>query len=112
MSTYEKAFAEFTEEMNSLGLHYHEEMYHGITKYLEESIHHRDESLVACSDPKELAAIKQNFLIGKLGLEDSPLLDDYMEEVCGLMGKSNRNKHTATFYYLLTARAQKESLFI
>lgn len=112
MPTYEEAYQEFTTEMNALGYHYHEDMYHAITKHLGPSIHDKDASLVACSDEKERAHIKEHFLIGKLGLEDGEALDQLIQQVCHAFGESNTNKHRATFYYLLTAIAQKESVFI
>ena len=103
--------AEFKAEMNSLGLHYHEEIYNGIVDYLGPSIHNADAALVACSDPTELATIKTNFLMGKLGLEDGPRLDEAIKEVCHGLGESNTKKHRTTFYYLLTAILQKEAVF-
>lgn len=112
MATYEEALEEFKVEMSNLEMFYHEEMYEKITKYLGPSIHQKDASLVACSDPKELETIKNNFLIGKLGMDKNENLDSIIQEVCGLMGQSNRKKHRATFYYLLVARLQKEGVFI
>ncbi len=112
MATYEEAFETFTKEMNDLGLHYHEELYHEITKHLGPSIHDNDASKVACSDPNELKTIKENFLIGKLGMHDSEHLDEAIQQVCGALGESNRHKHRATFYYLLTAILQKEEVFV
>ena len=112
MSTYEEAFATFTKELDALGLSYHEEMYHAIVRHLGPSIHDNDASKVACSDPSELETVKTSFLIGKLGMEDSPRLDEVIQEVCHALGQSNRNKHRATFYYLLTAILGKESVFI
>lgn len=112
MATYEEVLAQFKDEVKDLGLHIHEEMYHAIVNHLGPAIHDRDASLVACSDPEELKTVKNNFLIGKLGLEDGPELDRAIEQVCDALGKSNRNKHRATFYYLLTAILKKESVFI
>jgi hypothetical protein len=112
MSTYEEALAVFKKEMDEMGISYHEELYHQIVNHLGPSIHNRDASLVACSDPEEVKTIKNNFLMGKLGLEDSPALDKAIEEVCGHLGDSNRNKHRATFYYLLVAILRKEDVFI
>ncbi len=111
MSKARELSAEFKAEMNNLGLHYHEEIYNGIVDHLGASIHDADGSLVACSDPTELATIKTNFLIGKLGLEDSPRLDEAIKEVCHGLGESNKKKHRTTFYYLLTAILNKESVF-
>lgn len=111
MSKTNEMSAVFKSEMNALGLHYHEEIYDGIVDYLGPSIHNEDASLVACSDPKELATIKTSFLMGKLGLEDSPRLDEAIKEVCHGLGESNNKKHRTTFYYLLTAILNKEAIF-
>ncbi|PHN04315.1 DUF2853 family protein [Flavilitoribacter nigricans] len=112
MPTFEETSAAFKKEMNNLGIFYHEELYDAITKYLGPSIHDKDAALVACSDPDELKTIKNNFLIGKLGLEDGPQLDAAIQEICGGLGSSNTKKHRASFYYLLTAILNKESVFI
>ncbi|OFZ15591.1 MAG: hypothetical protein A3D92_18700, partial [Bacteroidetes bacterium RIFCSPHIGHO2_02_FULL_44_7] len=112
MATYDAAFEKFTAEMIALGYHYHEGMYHAITKHLGPSIHDKDASLVACSSAEERTYIKEHFLIGKLGLEDGVELDEAIQRVCEAMGESNTNKHRATFYYLLTAILQKEDVFI
>jgi hypothetical protein len=111
MSETHKLSAAFKKEMNDLGLHFHEEIYDGIVDYLGPSIHDEDASLVACSDPSELETIKTSFLIGKLGLEDSPRLDQVIQEVCHGLGESNRKKHRTTFYYLLTAILNKGDVF-
>lgn len=111
MATYQETFKEFTEEMKALGLSFHEDLYHEITKHLGPSIYDADASLVACSDDKELETVKKNFLIGKLGMEDSPRLDEVIEEVCHALGQSNRKKHRATFYYLLVTILEKGDVF-
>lgn len=111
MPTYEESLKVFKKEMDDLGISYHEEIYHAIVDHLGPSIHHDDASKVACSDADEKALIKKNFLIGELGMEDSPKLDHAIEQVCGNLGQSNRNKHRATFYYLLVAILEKESHF-
>lgn len=112
MPTYEEALAEFKEETKNLGIHIHEELFHAIVDHLGPAIHDRDASLVACSDPEELKTVKENFLMGKLGMPDSPKLDEAIEQVCEALGKSNRNKHRATFYYLLTGILKRESVFV
>jgi hypothetical protein len=112
MPTYDEALSVFKKEMDDMGISYHEDLYHAICKHLGPSIHDDDASKVACSDPKELATVKNSFLIGKLGLKDGPELDKAIEEVCGGLGHSNTNKHRATFYYLLVAVLKQESHFI
>jgi hypothetical protein len=80
-------------------------------KHLGPSVHGKDSSLVACSDPNELKLIREEFLIGKLGLADSPELDEKIQTVCAAMGQSNSHKHRATFYYLLTSIFHKGAAF-
>ena len=111
MATYEEALAEFKAEMDVLGMHHEEEVYHAITDYLGPSIYDADAALVACSDPSELATIKTNFLIGKLGLEDGEHLDNAIQQACAGLGQSNTKKHRPTFYYLLTAILNKGDVF-
>lgn len=112
MPTYEESLKQFKDEAAELGIHIHEELYHAIVDHLGPAIQDRDASLVACSDDEELKTVKNNFLIGKLGLEDGPELDSVIKQVCGALGQSNRNKHRATFYYLLTGILKKEGVFI
>ena len=112
MPTLDEAVAKFKEKLDEIGFHYHDELYHAIAKYLGPTNHHKDASLVACSDPKELETVKKNFLIGKLGLEDGPQLDHAIEQACGGLGKSNRHKHRASFYYLLVAILNQEEHFL
>ena len=45
------------------------------------SIYNADSATVAGSDEKELATVKNNFLIKKLGLQDSPDLDKAIDAV-------------------------------
>ena len=82
-----------------------------VTKGLGPSIYNADASKVSGSDPKELETVKKNFLIKKLGLEDSPALDEAIEEVIEKLGKSNRNKYRAIFYYLLAKKFNKEEVY-
>ncbi|QHI35611.1 hypothetical protein IMCC3317_09570 [Kordia antarctica] len=97
--------------VSSLNLDFDIELFENITKHLGGSLKNKDAALVACSDEKELKLVKTNFLIKKLGLSDSPKLDETMQKVCELMGKSNRQKHRESFYYLLTALLEKEAIF-
>ena len=75
------------------------------------SIFQDDASTVAASDPDEIKTIRKNFLINKLGLSDSPKLDEGINIVLDLYGKSNRNKYRAVVYYLLTKHFGKESVY-
>ncbi len=81
-----------------------------VFKGLGPSVHNKDASLVSCSDPAELDTVKKNFLIKKLGMSDGPELDAAIKEVCESM-KETRQKSRVTFYYLLTKKFGKESVY-
>ena len=72
-----------------------------IAQELGTAIFDSDASIVACSDKGELGRIKQYFLLGRLGLTESPALDEAIKSVCKTMGTSNRKKYRVVFYYLL-----------
>ncbi len=75
------------------------------------SIYNADSSTVSGSDDSELATVKNNFLIKKLGLKDNADLDKGIAAVMDQYGQSNRNKHRAVVYYLLTKKFGKESAY-
>jgi len=75
------------------------------------SIYDADAATVAGSQPAELATVKRNFLVGKLGLAESPELDAAIDKVMETYGRSERNKYRAVVYYLLTKHFGKESVY-
>lgn len=71
-----------------------------------------DSSGVACTDKSELATVRDNFLKKKLGLTSSDSdLDAAIAGVCETM-KADKRKSRLTFYYLLTKKFGKESVFV
>lgn len=83
-----------------------------ITRTMGPVIYNEDTSRVSCSDQIEKDRVKNNFLIKKLGMTDSPALDAAIEEVCVQLGTSNRNKYRAMFYTLLVIKFGKEGNYI
>lgn len=75
------------------------------------SIYREDASTVSSSDPEELARIKANFLVKKLGLADGAELDAALDATIEKYGRSNRNKHRVSFYYLLVKHFGKEAAY-
>jgi hypothetical protein len=111
MSKFVEAVEDYKAQVADLGLGISEELLTAVAKGLGPSIYNADASKVSASDPEELARVKNNFLIGKLGLADSPALDEAIDEVMEKMGKSNRNKYRAVVYALLVIKFGKESLY-
>jgi len=75
------------------------------------AIYDADASTVAGSQPGEIETVRKNFLIKKLGLADGPELNDAINSVIEVYGKSERNKYRAVVYYLLTKHFGKESVY-
>ncbi|MBO6815400.1 MAG: DUF2853 family protein [Rhizobiaceae bacterium] len=75
------------------------------------AIYNDDASTVSGTDEAELETVKQNFLVKKLGLSDSPALDAGIDAVMEKYGRSNRNKYRAVVYYLLTKHFNKEAVY-
>jgi len=72
-----------------------------VTLGLGPAVYREDATLVAASDPEELARIRAGYLVKKLGLAEGPALDARIEKAIDTYGRSNRSKHRAVFYYLL-----------
>jgi hypothetical protein len=82
-----------------------------VTIGLGPSIYNADAAKVSGTDDKELQTVKNNFLIKKLGLADSPQLMDAINSVIAKYGASERNKHRAVVYYMLAKHFKKESVY-
>jgi hypothetical protein len=75
------------------------------------AIYNKDSSTVAGSDQSELETVKNNFLMKKLGMADSPKLMEAINAVIDTYGRSERTKHRAVIYYMLTKHFGKESVY-
>jgi hypothetical protein len=83
----------------------------GIVKHLGIALQSNDASLVSCTDPAELARVRDSFLKKKLGLSAPDAeLDEAVKAVCEAM-KADRTKSRVTFYYLLAEHYGKLSAF-
>ncbi len=75
------------------------------------AIYDRDASTLAASGATEMATVKKNFLIRKLGLPDDAKLDAALDAVFETYGKSERQKYRAVVYYMLTRHFGKEAVY-
>ncbi len=87
------------------------ELLRKVTIGLGPSIYNRDSGNVSGTDEKELATVKNNFLIKKLGLADSDSLMVAIKDVLTTYGVSERTKYRAVVYYVLTKHFGKESVY-
>jgi hypothetical protein len=112
MNKREQLIVKYAEDLkNKCGVNPDMDLLTKVTMGCGPSIHNKDASTVSGSDPSELETIRNNFLIKKLGLSDSPKLDEGIQKVLDLYGQSNRNKYRAVVYYLLTKHFGKETVY-
>jgi Protein of unknown function (DUF2853) len=110
MNKFEEALESYKAVMTEAGFEFDETLLTAVTKGLGPSIYNKDSSLVSATDPEEVARVKTNYLLGKLGLEDSADVDaglaSVMEQVKGI-----RMKPRAIVYYLLCKHFGKEGVY-
>ncbi|NJN50329.1 MAG: DUF2853 family protein [Polaribacter sp.] len=111
MSKFDEKVAQYKKYMDDKDIRSNTELLAAVTKGLGPSIYKADAETVSGSDSKELETVKNNFLIKKLGLTDSPELDEKIAEVIERIGKSDRNKYRAVVYYMLVKKFEKESVY-
>ena len=111
MSKLEEKIELYTSEAEKLGLGLNAELLAAVTKGLGPSIYSDDAEKVSSSDKKELETVKKNFLIKKLGLEDTEKLDAAIESAIEKIGKSNRNKYRALFYTILVEELGAQAIY-
>ncbi len=111
MSKLQEKIDLYTAQVDKLGLKIDKELLANVTKGLGPSIYKVDSEKVSSSDPKELETIKKNYLIKKLGQEDSEKLDEAIASAIEKIGSSNRNKYRAIFYSLLVEELGLQSFY-
>ena len=92
MSEYSEDISKYTSGVNDAAIK-------SIVSYAGIALQGADSSLVASSDPSEMATVRDGFAAKKLGLSAEEA-EAGMAKVVEKM-KGERNKHRVTFYYLL-----------
>lgn len=108
MSKFDEKVSFYKETMGKLGIKgIDDQLLHDCTKACGPSIYNADAETVSGSDQTELDRVKKNYLIGKLGCKASDDLDGLVQHAVDTMGKSNRSKYRAIFYYILSKKLGK-----
>jgi len=112
MSQRDDLIAKYADDLkNKCGMNPDMDLLTKVTIGLGPSIYNKDSSTVAGTDESELATVKNNFLIKKLGLADNSELDSAIASVIDTYGRSERTKHRAVVYYMLAKHFGKESVY-
>ena len=110
MSKLDEKVALYSQTLTKLGQKVDEKLLRAVTKGCGPSIYNKDSETVSASDKAELERVKTNFMTKKLGLAAKDL-DAGIEYAIETIGKSNRNKYRAVFYYLIVKKYKKESVY-
>ncbi len=105
MSKFDEKVEFYKNQMKELGIKIDNQLLHDCTKACGPSIYNADAETVSGSDKDELKRVQKNYLIGKLGLTEKDGLDGLIDHAIDKLGKSNRNKYRAIFYYLLSQKS-------
>jgi hypothetical protein len=105
MSKLDELLEKYTADLQAVGDNVDAVLLRAVAKACGPSIYRKDASLVAASDKKELERVRKSFLIGKLGLKDTPKLDEGIAAVKATYSK--RSKYRVVFYYLLAKQFKK-----
>jgi hypothetical protein len=92
--------ADYFADVKEYASSYDESAITGIVKYLGIALASKDASLVSASDPTEVARLRANFLVKKLGLPDDEKLDAAIAAVFAKM-KGDNTKQRVTVCYML-----------
>lgn len=111
MSKRDELIVKYKEQLEKTGVKVNDDLLTKVTIGCGPSIYNKDAATVACSQESELETVKNNYLIKKLGLKDSPELDKAIKEVCEAIGSSVKNKYRAVFYYMLCVKFKKEDVY-
>lgn len=111
MNKFDEKVALYKKFMDDRDIRSNSELLTAVTKGLGPSIYKKDAETVSGSDARELETVKKNFLMKKLGLADTPELNEKIGEVMERIGKSERNKYRAVVYYMLVKKFDKESVY-
>jgi hypothetical protein len=111
MNKFEEKVTLYKKYMKDRDLDYNADLLTAVTKGLGPCIYKAHAEAVSDANAKELATIKNNFLIKKLGIADNKDLEAGIDEVMEKIGKSEGKKYRAIVYYLLVEKFNKESVY-
>lgn len=107
MGKFDEKIEKYKAFMAKNGMDVNEKKLIACAKACGPSLYKDDAETVSGSDKEELKRVKNSYLKKKLGLGDKKDLDGIIEYALDKIGRSNRNKYRAVFYYLCSEKARK-----
>ena len=110
MSRLDDLMEKYAADLTEIGVPVDRAFLFAVVKACGPAIYRKDGSFVATSDKVEMERLKQNFLIGKLGLKEGEKLDAGLAAVTKQYTK--KAKHRAVLYYLLARQFKKRAVLM
>ena len=107
MSKFDEKLAAYETALGKSDANMDKDLLRKVAKGLGPSIYNNDSNKVACSDKAELQRVVDNFCKKKLGMTDDAKAMDAVQAVCKKY--TERAKHRAVFYYMVTKELGMES---
>ncbi len=112
MPTQIELIDRYKKELSRLKVKVDDGLLKAVVKSLGPAVYRDDASKISASDKGELARVKQNFMVKRLGLPDGPPLDRMLDQALDQMGRASRNKYRAVLYYVITRAAKREAALL
>ncbi len=112
MATQIELIDRYRKELSKLRVKVDDVLLKAVVKSLGPAVYREDASRISAADADELERVRQNFLIRRLGLADTPKLDAMLNRAIDQMGRSKTSKHRAVLYYLLTRDSKREAALL
>ena len=112
MATQIELIDRYKKELSKLKVKVDDVLLKAVVKSLGPAVYREDASKISAADADELERVRQNFMIRRLGLADSPKLDAMLNHAVEQMGRSKASKHRAVLYYIITRDAKREAALL
>ena len=112
MATQIELIDKYKKELSKLKVKVDDVILKAVIKSLGPAVYRDDASKISPADADELERVKQNFMVRRLGLTDSPKLEVLLNKAMDQMGRSRKSKHRAVLYYIITRDSKREAALL
>ena len=112
MATQIELIDRYQKELSRIKVKVDDVLLKAVVKSLGPAVYREDASMISAADADELERVKQNFMVRRLGLTDSPRLETMLNKALDQMGRSKTNKHRAVLYYIITRDSKREAALL
>jgi len=112
MATQIELIDKYKKELSKIKVKVDDVLLKAVVKSLGPAVYREDASMISAADADELERVKQNFMVRRLGLTDSPRLETMLNKAIDRMGRSKTNKHRAVLYYIITRDSKREAALL